>query len=83
MSGIYHSAKMRLFGLLLLTFSNAQIVDLITRAADLENSPENINEAFLFDSSGLQSRAQASDFSRLQSLQRIVQIETDLKTLMR
>ena len=73
---------MLLFRVLLLTFAKAQIVDLISRAAELENSPENINEAFLFESSGLQSRAQASDLNRLQSLQRVVQIETDLKKLM-
>jgi len=60
----------------------SQIVDLITKAADLENSPENINEAFLFNTEGILARAKASDFNRLQSLQRIVQIETSMKSLM-
>ena len=72
---------MRLFGFIFGLVS-PQIVDLITKAADLENSPENINEAFLFNTEGIQARAQASDFNRLQSLQRIVQIETDMKTLL-
>ena len=73
---------MRLF-LLLVTLTSAQIVDLISRAADLENNPESINEAFFDNDFGVGiARAQASDFNRLQSLQRIVQIETQLKTLM-
>ena len=72
---------MRLFGFIVGLVA-PQIVDLITKAADLENSPENINEAFLFNTEGIQARAKASDFNRLQSLQRIVQIETDMKTLL-
>ena len=69
--------------LLLVTLTNAQIVDLISRAADLENNPESINEAFFDNDLGVGiARAKASDFSRLQSLQRIVQIESQLKTLM-
>ena len=72
---------MRLFGFIVGLVA-PQIVDLITKAADLENSPENINEAFLFNTEGIQARAKASDFNRLQSLQRIVQIETDMKTIL-